>query len=476
MSQLPPPPPGVPSRPSGSTYRPNNDSYRNDNYRRNENNPPYSPSRDVYHFGGNDRNSRPAHDQRGPPRYNAYPSSYATDSYAPGTDPHRSSDTYRPAGPRDGGFNFRHEPPPGINFNQGRSYRPRSRSRSPPPRQPYYPRESNGYNSAAVNRDHQRNRDNYGPPLRSQHNNQRGGARGGFRGRGGPRLASDREFLKTNRAPTPELMPGMDEDAGTVRYKAVDEMSDSDEAEMDFSDDENDDEAQQPRKKLARTENKAADGESVPKWSNPDPYTALPPPDESQRKKKDVVKLIRKARVTNNSENTVKPATTDDFISFDFGDEEGAEDEYRPTNEAGNGVLGAPTGPRTQQPQAHKNTQLRENGYTQNKSEEPSRSGLHGSTASLPGSSRFEIQIPSRPQASAPKKPAAFVDLTSDPALGNRKRNIRDGIKGPPVIHTPSAKGPSKGDIVASWKARPGSTATPWIEIDHSKTASMGLW
>ncbi|TVY33814.1 Poly(A) RNA polymerase protein [Lachnellula occidentalis] len=461
MSRQPPPPARLFS---GSTYRPNNDSYRasNDNYRR-------SPPRDMYQFGGSERNSRPGYDQRGPSRYDAYPSSYATDSYAPGTEPHRNSDSYRPAGPRDGGFNFRHEPPPGVNFNQGRNHQPRSHSRSPPPRQSYQSRESNGYN-----RDYQRDRENYVPQLRPQHNGLRGGSRG--RGRGGSRLAADRAFLKTNRAPTPELMPGMDEQAGTIRYKAVDEMSDSEEAEMDLSDSEKDDEAQQPTKKLARTDNKAADGDSVPKWSNPDPYTALPPPDESQRKKKDVVKLIRKARVTNSSENTVKSAASDDFISFDFGNEEEAEDA---ANESVNGPMGAPTGPRTQQPQALKHTQLREYGFTQNQSEEASRTSSHGPTTSQPGPSRFEIQIPSRPSpANAPKRPAAFVDLTSDPALGNRKRNIRDEIKGPPMIHTPSAKGIPKGEILSSWKIRPGSqaTPTPWIELDHSKTANMGLW
>ncbi|TVY89981.1 Poly(A) RNA polymerase protein [Lachnellula willkommii] len=425
----------------------------------------------MYQFGANERKSRPAYDQRGPPRYDAYPSSYATDSYAPGTDSHRNLDSYRPAGSRDGGFNFRHEPPPGVNFNQGRSYPRRSHSRSPPPRQSHHSRESNGHNSGSVNRDYQRERENRGP--RSQYNSQRGGARG--RGRGGSRLAADRAFLKTNRAPTPELMPGMDEQPGNIRYKAVDEMSDSEEAEMDLSDSENDDEAQQPTKKLARTENKAADGDSVPKWSNPDPYTALPPPDESQRKKKDVVKLIRKARVTNSSENTVKAAANDDFISFDFGDAEETDDA---TNEAVNGPLGAPTGPRTQQHQALKNTQLRDYGFTQNKSEETSRTSLHEPATYQPESSRFQIQIPSRPPpANAPKRPAAFVDLTSDPSLGNRKRNIRDEIKGPPIIHTPSAKGgPPKGDVLSSWKARPGSQATPWIEMDHSKTANMGLW
>jgi non-canonical poly(A) RNA polymerase PAPD5/7 len=262
----------------------------------------------------------------------------------------------------------------------------------------------------------------------------------------------------------------MDEDAGIVRYKAVDDMSDSDEAEMDVSDDE-DDEDQQPRKKLARTENKAADGDSVPKWSNPDPYTALPPPDESQRKKKDVVKLIRKARVTAATENTVKPATTDDFISFDdLGDDQEMANSFNSADEAGYGVPGAPTGPRGQQAQAANN--FRENGYPQSKAEEPVKSNGRG-----PTTSKIQIELPNRPPANLPKKPAAVIDLTSDPSLGNRKRNIRDEIKGPPMIHGPSGqRAPSDGKILASWRAKAGRPSTPWIEMDHSQTSNMGLW
>jgi non-canonical poly(A) RNA polymerase PAPD5/7 len=61
--------------------------------------------------------------------------------------------------------------------------------------------------------------------------------------------------------------------------------------------------------------------------SNPDPYTALPPPSESTGVKKDVVQLIRKAKnqaaekaIGNNA-----VAANDDFISF--GDDDGDDGE-----------------------------------------------------------------------------------------------------------------------------------------------------
>jgi non-canonical poly(A) RNA polymerase PAPD5/7 len=58
-----------------------------------------------------------------------------------------------------------------------------------------------------------------------------------------------------------------------------------------------------------------------PKWSNPDPYTALPPPSQSTGPKKDIVETIRKAKLETAqdaaSSNPVKDNI--DFISFDDG-------------------------------------------------------------------------------------------------------------------------------------------------------------
>jgi non-canonical poly(A) RNA polymerase PAPD5/7 len=347
-------------------------------------------------------------------------------------------------------------------------------------------------------------------------------------------MAADREFLKGNRAPTPELMPGMDDDQGnTIRYMPIEELSDSDEAEMDLSDEEGADNAQQPKKKHARIAMLAADGNSVPKWSNPDPYTALPPPDESQRKKKDVVKLIRKARVAATSENTTKTgAVSDDFISFDFGDDDQGDDIVF-TQKPGNGVVGAPTGPRSSnRDNAHKQDQQSGSlNQVMNQQDRASRPALQGQlnghhpassreghstgvdskmqdSRSGPVSQSRENQQPQGtsqrgsdykqgqslmpsskiihadvPQTKLPNKPAApVVDLTTDPALGNRKRTIRDEIKGPlnspPLIHETSRgkKPPVSGEILKTWRIKDGVSPTPWLSIDHSDSANMGVW
>ena len=75
-----------------------------------------------------------------------------------------------------------------------------------------------------------------------------------------------------------------------------------------------------------------------PKWSNPDPYTSLPPPPDTTGTRVDVVKLIRKAR----NEHAVADnamAAQDDFISFDF-----AHDPFLDP------PLNAPSGPKADLP------------------------------------------------------------------------------------------------------------------------------
>jgi non-canonical poly(A) RNA polymerase PAPD5/7 len=249
--------------------------------------------------------------------------------------------------------------------------------------------------------------------------------------------AAERPFLRTHRSPTPELMPGMEEDDKMgIKFRAIDDMSDSDEAEMDLSSDEGQQrsDGDQPKKKQARTDLDASkDGESIPKWSNPDPYTALPPVDDSQRKKLDVVKLIRKARMTNSSDSTPKPnAIADDFISFDFDDEVKTNDKEL----TGQGMPGAPTGPRAK-------------------------------------------LTPQEPWKKSKNNNQIKLDTPSNPALGNRKRNINDEIKDEALSLKKTRKEQAKGangDILPKWRVDTGQNATPWYKVDHAATLNMGHW
>lgn len=144
-----------------------------------------------------------------------------------------------------------------------------------------------------------------------------------------PPPTAERPLLRSQRQTTPELLmaPDAQDEKPGLKFAPVSNLSDSDEADMDLSSDDNDDDNDEapPRKK--RAVETASAPPPPPKWSNPDPYTVLPPPDESQSKKVDVVKLIRKARITDNTAQPLKvdPVTSnEDFISFgSLGEDEG---------------------------------------------------------------------------------------------------------------------------------------------------------
>jgi non-canonical poly(A) RNA polymerase PAPD5/7 len=137
------------------------------------------------------------------------------------------------------------------------------------------------------------------------------------------------------------------QDQPRFKFVQLDELTDSDEAEMDESASEiEDSDLDRPRKKRA-VEPVVGPTVERPKWSNPDPYTALPPPDETQAKRPDFVKLIRKARV---SATVAEPlvggdavTTNDDFISFGADDDDFEDENAPPEN--------APSGPKIRQQQ-----------------------------------------------------------------------------------------------------------------------------
>lgn len=420
-------PTGLPPRPVTGAYDQRGDSYRplppapKLSYNDRNGGDSYNRNNGMHQFRGA---AYPRNDENRPPGTVAYRGD-------PPSFPRGSGDSYRPP---SSDFSFRQDAPQSIDLSRTHdSYRPSDATRRGPDRAARY------------------------GGLRQDTNRPGARGRGGYRGRAGySKKAAERPFLQTNRAPTPELMACMDEvERHVPKYKAFEDLSDSEEVEMDVSDDENDktyiEEEEQPKKKQARTELKAsADGDSVPRWSNPDPYTALPPPDESLHKKKDVVKLIRKARVTASlNEATTTAAETDDFISFDFGDDLAAESDENVAVSDDDSVIevsGAPTGPRNL-----------------------TRSFSH----------REEVLGPrdaAKPQGLAtPIGKPRVIDTSTDPDLGNRKRTYDDRIKGPSLIPKPTPRSPAGGKIVREWKSKAGIDDTPWL-VDHSVTEKMGTW
>ncbi|KAH6687972.1 hypothetical protein F5X68DRAFT_261286 [Plectosphaerella plurivora] len=256
-----------------------------------------------------------------------------------------------------------------------------------------------------------------GPPNQGRRGNYRG--RGG-RGRYQRPLPAERRMLKEHEEVREDLV---DEENATT-YRNIDELSDDEEAAMDFSD-QSDDEEGQPASKRARTSGtEAAAEQTVPKWSNPDADTALPP-DENTRKKKDMVKLIRKARQEDNSAARLAASTeAEDFISFDFGEDGAAKEDEQESDE-----------------------------------EEAAESA----------------SAPPPPSPPAPRAEARRPARDDDP-LGSRKRTYDDEIKPPSYAPRKNVRVPARGRITHDWAPKRGEDPCPWLYRDHSKCSSLSLW
>lgn len=178
---------------------------------------------------------------------------------------------------------------------------------------------------------------NAGPPARrrgrgGQHGprDSRRGDSNGYRGRGGGRggyrkpQAHERALLTVQDRGSPERTLGVAD--GSNKFMNLEDMSEEEGEEKGSGDaEETPGESEDGVHKIARTANERADGNSVPKWSNPEVYDALPPPEELRPGKKiDFVQLIRKAKneAAEKGDGNNAVAANDDFISF--GDDDGS--------------------------------------------------------------------------------------------------------------------------------------------------------
>lgn len=449
MSHYYPPPPGVDRRANASHYPPppappnygggasSGDSYRPPP-------PAYLPPPPPAGYDSYDRNNRSDRGDRAD-RYSRDDRDGRGDRYEPsrrydrprsppraqGSFQFRGSDSSRPP---QGDFDFRVDKPNGVGDSYN-SYRPAdSRARLDPPRgpakRPYQDRPSQSYGN-------------------------RGRGRGGYAGRRPwkPFVAADRAILHTTENDKPKE-DFADAENGIV-YRSIDQLSDSDEAEMDMSD--SDDESRQPTNKRARTgANGVDDGDDAPKWSNPEPYSALPPVDDTDKKRKDVVQLIRKARVQPaTGSRTSLPADDGDFIRCDSpSDDEEAEDEeefidpltYNRGASGAQGVPGAPTGPRA----------------------------IDASQAvTVTTSAPSQVAVPKTQPALATvnaEKRVPPADLARYSDLGTRKRTHDDVLKLPSHARLKPPPGkPAGGSLVEEWRNKKNENPCPWVVVPVSE-------
>lgn len=209
---------------------------------------------------------------------------------------------------------------------------------------------------------------------------------------------------------------------------------------MDISDDEND--SAQPSAKRARTVANSTSADEAPKWSNPDPYTALPPEQDPDKKKKDVVQLIRKARVESaKSTRTSLLADDEDFIRCDSGSEDDADEEEF-------------IDPLTYSRQRSNNQEAQQ------------------STVAASAASSVPSKASAAPAANRALKRVDFdMDLPTSSDLGSRKRTHDDVLKLPAHSQLKSApKRPSGGSIVSEWRVKKGENHSPWVTSPSSLT------
>ncbi|KAK4119519.1 hypothetical protein N657DRAFT_658928 [Parathielavia appendiculata] len=382
------------------------------------------------------RNDRDSRNRNGPSRRNAYrPPSYNAgrndrDNDARWPREGANGDSYRVP---QGDFTFRVDKPAGV--QEADTYRPqthrkgRNDGHEPSPNRDSRPAKRNRTAHDSSSRD-----GNINQPFRDNRS-----ARGGHGHRPWrPFIAAERELLKANHTTGSEV--AFFKTDGSVTYRPLDELSDSDEAEMDISGDEAEP-AEGPSSKRARTavEQSASDN-SAPKWSNPDPYTALPPEMTTQGKKKDVVQMIRKARVSTQEVRTSLPSESADFIALDFDDSDAEDDDdYEPKEPAASAAPSVAT---------------------------------TNSTHSV----QLDLRLPPKPVSAKLAKAAARFPDPTPAALGSRKRTHDDEIKMPHTKLKRAITHKASGRVTDEWLRDPELDPTPWMRADHSRSANMAVW
>ncbi|KIW66589.1 hypothetical protein, variant [Phialophora macrospora] len=214
------------------------------------------------------------------------------DSYRPSASrrpPARDSDSYRP---RD------YDPPPPrwptANADNNAMYHFQG-SRDQEPRREFAHRHRPGYQSTRP----RPGRDGYRRPPRPA-----------------MRTAANRPLFKLRHDEATDSSVASLNSEAKSKFRNLDELTDSEEEDMAQSEEEEEDEGRHVNKRARLDQGDSGIAPAPSKWSNPDPYTSLPPAGDVAAKRTDVVKLIRKARIDTNLDlpKTKQPA---DFISFD---------------------------------------------------------------------------------------------------------------------------------------------------------------
>ncbi len=233
------------------------------------------------------------------------------------------------------------------------------------------------------------------------------------------------------------------------KFREVNNLSDTDEEHMEMSEEEVD---SQPSKR-ARLGPTTSAASAASRWSNPDPYTSLPPVDDSNRKHKDVVKLIRKARIDAAVSHSALVTNGDDFISFDL-DDENDDIAHLDSDFQNQAPPDAPTGPRA-------NVQMA-NGpsisYASSQARKDDMRARWASSQEKGYQDRVEKRQGRGQQDDNVEVPALQMDAVS---LGKRKRE--ETLQKPVRVAPRERKFDSDGMVLMEWQPSGNANSTPWF-------------
>ena len=311
--------------------------------------------------------------------------------------------------------------------------------------------------------------------------------RGGYvRNNRGPQNASNRPLLTQHHHRDDESTEVLGFAEGAAKYLNVEDVDTSDGEVMDQSDSDRelgvilngsfdrsaDNRSEEPPAKRQNL----GDGNSKPKWSNPDPYSVLPPIDESVGKRKDPVEEIRKYRKAGEdgtSATVNQVAANDDFISFDMGTDtlNGVGDSSVVAEENyGNGAHSAPRAPK--QPRS-KYTETHTNNDRHQITPDDTRTR---SSTSTDGLARVNCAPPPGTIVLDTEDEVGYQVFNDPRILGDvphphvgRKRNRDDQIKG----HVP--KVPPHTSLLESWQPTTRINLLPWLAEPKYVKANPGF-
>jgi non-canonical poly(A) RNA polymerase PAPD5/7 len=274
---------------------------------------------------------------------------------------------------------------------------------------------------------------------------------------------------------------------GASKFKPVDDLfiSDSDDdSPMDLESPDTEDGPSTKRLKTGDDDDAAALAEEKPKWSNPDPYYLIPPLDESRGKRKDVVHLLRKAKVETEKSGGVTNAVSRnaDFIGFSDEDEqEFARDGLSEEGEIDSDQHMQPDGNRDSgaQPKTARNG-------TSATSLQPA------ATLPAPGSSFSHRQnlhqlsetnimvaqdVAIQP---TPRQETADIDVLDEARALLQQYKEEATVQSQKQKNDATQQGKKRkldadGGITKPWTAKDRASSAPW-HIDHSAASSTTFW